>query len=110
MKLGAKMAPPPGAGPCAIFSRGRAVFPHKVFVGNPRQEEYDACMAGIGNPIVALFNLGGGEIILIVVLLMMFLAVPLLVLLIALVVIWTTRKRKPGKPSTTPPSLQNPRP
>ena len=62
------------------------------------------------HPMLALFNLGGGEIILILALLLLMLLVPTVVVAVVLLIVRATRKTSYGQPPTVPPPIPSGRP
>ena len=62
------------------------------------------------HPMLALFNLGGGEIILILALLLLMLLVPAVVVAVVLLIVRATRKTSYGPPPTVPPPIPSGRP
>jgi hypothetical protein len=62
------------------------------------------------HPMLALFNIGGGEIILILALLVIMLLVPAVVIAVVLLIVRATRKTSNNPPPTAPPPIQSGRP
>ena len=62
------------------------------------------------HPMLALFNLGGGEIVLILALLVIMLLVPAVVIVVVLLIVRATRKTSYGPPPIAPAPIQSGRP
>ncbi len=64
----------------------------------------------MANPILGLFNLGGGEILLLLILVSVFVVLPVIALVLALVLYRAARKEQAAQIASAPPPVQAGRP